>query len=119
MHAPGAAGLEFTYNSKDGEQGYPGNLNATATYWLTADNALDEAAKLTHNDRFVELPGYKTFTSHYHMAAAVHAMEEQKKGINRTEPPEYVGVIVTTHSRPAGASGARCRALTPDHSRFR
>ena len=25
--------------------------------------------KLTHGDRFVELPGYKTFTSHYHMAA--------------------------------------------------
>ena len=40
VHAPDAAGLEFTYVSKDGEQGYPGNLTATATYWLTADNAL-------------------------------------------------------------------------------
>jgi len=32
--------LELTYLSKDGEEGYPGNLSVTATYTLTADNAL-------------------------------------------------------------------------------
>jgi len=32
--------LELTYLSKDGEEGFPGNLNVTATYTLTDDNAL-------------------------------------------------------------------------------
>jgi len=35
-----SAGVKFTYLSKDGEEGYPGNLNVTATYSLTDDNAL-------------------------------------------------------------------------------
>ena len=32
--------LELTYLSKDGEEGFPGNLNVTAVYTLTDDNAL-------------------------------------------------------------------------------
>lgn len=35
-----AAGLELNYLSKDGEEGYPGNLNVTVTYWVTNDNEL-------------------------------------------------------------------------------
>ena len=32
--------LELTYNSHDGEEGYPGNLKVTALYILTEDNAI-------------------------------------------------------------------------------
>ncbi len=32
--------VELTYLSKDGEEGYPGNLSVTAKYTLTADNGL-------------------------------------------------------------------------------
>ena len=33
-----AAGVSFTYTSKDGEEGYPGTVQATADYRLTSDN---------------------------------------------------------------------------------
>lgn len=32
--------IKLTYLSKDGEEGYPGNLNTTVTYTLTEDNGL-------------------------------------------------------------------------------
>lgn len=35
-----AAAVQFTYLSKDGEEGYPGNLTVTVTYTLTDDNEL-------------------------------------------------------------------------------
>lgn len=37
--------LELHYLAKDGEEGYPGNLNVNVTYTLTDDNALDIAYK--------------------------------------------------------------------------
>jgi aldose 1-epimerase len=37
---PNAASVQFTYLSKDGEEGYPGNLSVAVIYTLTADNEL-------------------------------------------------------------------------------
>jgi hypothetical protein len=48
---------------------------------------------LTHGDRFVELPGYKTFTTHYHMAIAVNAMKDKAAGVERPESHDYVRVF--------------------------
>ena len=39
--------LELSYFSKDGEEGFPGNLTVTATYTLTEDNALKLEFKAT------------------------------------------------------------------------
>lgn len=39
--------IELNYLSKDGEEGYPGNLNVTIIYTLTDDNALDIQYKAT------------------------------------------------------------------------
>ncbi len=38
LEKPGAQGVKFRYLSKDGEEGYPGNLDLTVTYWLTDTN---------------------------------------------------------------------------------
>lgn len=38
VEKPGAQGVKFHYRSKDGEEGYPGNLDMTVTYWLTDNN---------------------------------------------------------------------------------
>ncbi|MGD8452795.1 MAG: aldose epimerase family protein [Phycisphaerae bacterium] len=36
----GRVGVKLHYRSRDGEEGYPGNLDATVCYWLTNDNEL-------------------------------------------------------------------------------
>ena len=43
----GDNGVEFTYRSKDGEEGYPGNLSAKVTYSLNDDNELKWEAHAT------------------------------------------------------------------------
>ncbi len=42
-----ADGVELTYRSKDGEEGYPGNLTVKVTYRLTAENELIWQAEAT------------------------------------------------------------------------
>jgi aldose 1-epimerase len=37
---PGDSSLKLSYQSKDGEEGYPGNLNVQVVYTVTSDNAL-------------------------------------------------------------------------------
>lgn len=37
---PGDSSIKLTYDSKDGEEGYPGNVHAEVVYTLTLDNAL-------------------------------------------------------------------------------
>ncbi|HEY9262950.1 aldose epimerase family protein [Chitinophaga sp.] len=43
----GDSSLQLVYSSKDGEEGYPGNLQATVVYTLTPDNALQITYKAT------------------------------------------------------------------------
>ena len=37
----GRAGIEFSYLSPDGEEGYPGNVHCKVTYWLTVQNEIE------------------------------------------------------------------------------
>src|SRR5262249_21720944 len=58
-----------------------------------AAQALEEVRKFTHGDRFKKLPGYVTFTSHYHLEHILEFLREQRRqktaGVPRglEEPP--------------------------------
>jgi len=62
LPATDGPGLKLEYVSKDGEEGYPGNLSVTAVYRLTEDNAIkleftattdkDTVLNLTHHSYF-------------------------------------------------------------------
>lgn len=54
--------LELRYTSKDGEEGYPGNLAVTAVYTLTEDNALQlDFSAVTDQDTVVNLTHHSYF----------------------------------------------------------
>lgn len=46
-------GIKLTYVSPDGDMGYPGNLTATVSYLLTADNALEVSYEATTDKKTV------------------------------------------------------------------
>ena len=54
--------LQLRYTSKDGEEGYPGNLSVTAVYTLTDDNALKlEYTATTDKDTVLNLTQHSYF----------------------------------------------------------
>src|SRR5258706_8902560 len=57
-----SAGLELTYMSKDGEEGYPGNLETTVTYVLNERNELRiDYRATTDQDTIVNLTNHSYF----------------------------------------------------------
>jgi aldose 1-epimerase len=53
MEGEESSQLILTYFSKNGEEGYPGNLNVTVVYTLTEDNALEVNYKATTDETTV------------------------------------------------------------------
>jgi hypothetical protein len=75
----------------------PGTRQHLGVFYLLcagrAEQALEEVRRFTHGDRFVPLPGYRIFTSHYHIEHTREFLEQQRKqktdGVPRglEEPP--------------------------------
>ena len=58
----GRSGVRFTRLSPDGEQGFPGNLQAEVTYWLTEDNTVRiEYRAVTDKPTVVNLSNHSYF----------------------------------------------------------
>jgi hypothetical protein len=61
----------------------PGTEQRLGVFYLLsrgdAAATLDEVRKFTHGDRFQQLPGYKTFTSHYHVEHTLALVREQRR----------------------------------------
>ena len=57
----GMAGVELTYLSKDGEEGYPGNLRATVTYLLMDDALHIDYRATTDKTTIVNLTNHSYF----------------------------------------------------------
>jgi hypothetical protein len=55
-----------------------------------AGDAVAQALKLTRGDRFANVPGHVTLTSHYHMAIAMAAMQQRAQGIDPLPVPDFV-----------------------------
>jgi len=62
VSANGASAIQLSHVSKDGEEGYPGNLTANVTYTLTADNELKiEYSATTDKDTVINLTNHSYF----------------------------------------------------------
>lgn len=62
VHSANGAGVSLTYLSKDGEEGFPGNLTAHVTYTLTNDNALKIVySATTDKDTVLNLTNHSYF----------------------------------------------------------
>jgi hypothetical protein len=68
----------------------PGTDQRLGVFYLlssgNAEETLAQVLRYTHGDRFPKLPGYRTLTSHWHMATAMAALAEKAKGETRTTP---------------------------------
>jgi aldose 1-epimerase len=94
--------VEFTYRSKDGEEGYPGNLDTTVTYLLTNDNELRieyeaKTDKPTHvnltNHNYWNLAGERagSILKHELMLAADKFVEVDDESIPTGNLPDVKG----------------------------
>lgn len=104
--------LKLTYMSKDGDEGYPGNLNVTVIYTLTEDNALSiNYNAVSDKDTIVNL------TNHSYFNLAGHASGDilnQKLMINSDKfTVNDMYSIPTGEIRDVSNTPMDFRSLTP------
>ena len=102
--------LELTYLSKDGEEGFPGNLTVHATYTLTEDNALQiEFKATTDKDTVLNL----THHSYFNLRGSGDVLNHVVY-INADKfTPVDGGLIPTGELRPVAGTPLDFRTPTP------
>ena len=108
-----ANGVEFTYVSKDGDQGYPGTLTATVRYTLSKNVLRIEYTATTDKDTVINLTNH----AYYNLSGATDILKhELKLNAGRYTPVDATliptGELATVEGTPfdfrkATAIGAR------------
>ncbi len=112
-----APALELRYHSKDGEEGYPGNLDVTVTYALTADNALNiEYRATTDQDTVLNLTNHSYFDLAGHGSGGIL---EHRVTINAEKfTPVNADIIPTGELRAVEGTPFDFRKPTPIGARI-
>ncbi|HEX3658965.1 MAG TPA: aldose epimerase family protein [Pirellulales bacterium] len=118
-----AVGVQFKLRSPDGDEGYPGNLDVSVTYTLTADRELridyvastDKTTVLNlTNHGYWNLAGSGDVLNHVLTIAANRYVEVDQQAIPTGRLPEVAGTPLDfNHPTAIGARMAKMKAGVP------
>ncbi len=107
--------LELTYLSKDGEEGYPGNLSVTVTYRLTERNELKiDYLATTDQDTVVNLTNH----SYFNLSGASDILQHQISINADRFTPVGEGLIPTGEIKPVKGTPLDFEQSTPIGARI-
>jgi aldose 1-epimerase len=102
IDGPKGPALKLTYVSKDGEEGYPGTVNASAIYTLTNDNELRvEMSATTDKTTLVNMVHHSYWNLAGHKSGTIKNQELQLFA-SRYTPPD--GLVPTGKVAPVAAT---------------